>query len=92
MNYEFSDYKGLQVTHIEALNPFNSKLITLTSRGGLRTFSAILALCVACPVRTALNSHSQFFFALGSYDFLAMLEGKIGVSLFFKGSTGKIAM
>ena len=33
-------------TLINALNPFNSKLMTLTPRGGLWTFSAVLALCV----------------------------------------------
>ena len=41
-----------------ALNPFNSKMITLTPRGGLWTFSAILAhcappLCVACFAKKA---------------------------------------
>ena len=37
----------LHETHIVALNPFNSKLMTLTPRGGLWNFSAILALCGA---------------------------------------------
>ena len=46
LNYKFLDSKGLQVTHMEALNPFNSKLMTLTARWGLWTFSVILALCV----------------------------------------------
>ena len=33
--------------YMDALNPFTSKLMTLTLRGGLWTFSANLALCVA---------------------------------------------
>ena len=34
---------GLQGTHMEELNPINSKLMTFTAMGGLWTFSAILA-------------------------------------------------
>ena len=30
MNYNFLDSEGLQGTHMDALNPFNSKLITFT--------------------------------------------------------------
>ena len=33
---------------MDALNPLNSKLMTLTPRGGLWTFLANLAICVAC--------------------------------------------
>ena len=47
LNYNFFDSEGLQGTHMKALNPFNSKLMALTPRGGLWTFSAILALCAA---------------------------------------------
>ena len=41
------DSEGLQGTHMEGLNPFNSKLMTLILMGGLWTFSAILALCTS---------------------------------------------
>ena len=44
MHYYFLVSEGLQGTHMNAINPFNSKLMTLTPRGGLWTFSAILAL------------------------------------------------
>ena len=37
--------EGLQGTHMNALNQFNSKLMAMTPRGGLWTFSTILALC-----------------------------------------------
>ena len=46
MHYNFLDSERLQGTHKNTLNPFNSKLITLTARGGLWTFLANLALCV----------------------------------------------
>ena len=46
LNYKFLDSKRLQVTHMEALNPFKTKSMTLTARWGLWTFSVILALCV----------------------------------------------
>ena len=36
---------GVQGTHIDALNPFSSKLMTLALTGGLWTFLANLALC-----------------------------------------------
>ena len=39
--------EGLQGTHMDALNTFSSKLMTLTPRGGLWTFWAKLALCAA---------------------------------------------
>ena len=45
MHYNFLVFEGLQGTHMNALNPFNSKLITLIPQGNLETFSAILALC-----------------------------------------------
>ena len=38
---------GFQETHMNALNQFSSKLMTLTPRGGLWTFLANLALCAA---------------------------------------------
>ena len=58
MHHNFLGSEGLQGTHIDALNPFSSKLMTLTPRGGLWTFSAILAhcappLCVACFAKKA---------------------------------------
>ena len=34
-NMTFWGPRGLQGTHIDALNPFSSKLMTLTLRGGL---------------------------------------------------------
>ena len=56
MHYNFLVSEGLQGTYMNALNPLNSKLMTLTPRGGLWTFSAILALCAVrrittCPPR-----------------------------------------
>ena len=39
--------KGFQETHMDALNQFSSKLMTLTLIEGLWTFLAILALCAA---------------------------------------------
>ena len=53
------DSDELQATHMEALNPFNSKLMTLTARGGLWTFSEILALWatqLTAPSKTDANS------------------------------------
>ena len=47
MHYNFLVSEGFQGTHVDALNPFVSKLMPLTPRVGLWTFSAILALCVA---------------------------------------------
>jgi len=35
LNYNFLDSDRLQGTHIDALSPFNSKLMTLIPRGGL---------------------------------------------------------
>ena len=35
---------------------------------------------------------SKILFVLGSYEFLAMLEGKIGVTPFFKVQSGKITV
>ena len=40
MNYNFLDCEGLQGTHMDALNPFNSKLITFTW-GDFSPFCAI---------------------------------------------------
>jgi hypothetical protein len=56
--------------------------------------SAILAIFQTglgwlCTVSAALKNPSQdfkFFFALGADELLAMLEGKIRVTPFFKGS------
>ena len=56
--------------------------------------SAILAIFQTgprwpCTVSAALKNPSQIskiIFALGAYEFLAMLEGKIRVTPFFKGS------
>ena len=45
--YNFFYSEGLRGTHTDALNPFNSKLMTMTPRGGLWTFSSNLDLCVA---------------------------------------------
>ena len=47
VHHNFLGSEGLQGTHIDALNPFSSKLMALTLRGGLWTFLANLALCVA---------------------------------------------
>ena len=43
----FEVFEGLHGTHTDASSPFSSKLMTLTHRGGLGTFSANVALCVA---------------------------------------------
>ena len=52
MHYNLLHSEGLQGTHMDALNPFDSKLMTLNQRGGLWTFPANLALCAAyvCPL------------------------------------------
>ena len=47
MHDNFLWSKGLQETHINVLNPFSSKCMTLTLRGGLWTFLGNLALCAA---------------------------------------------
>ena len=47
VHHNFLGSEGLQGTHIDALNPFSSKLMTLTLRGGLWTFLANSALCGA---------------------------------------------
>ena len=46
LHYIFLGSERLLGTHMNALNPFNSKRMTLTARRGLWTFLAILALCV----------------------------------------------
>ena len=43
MYYNFLVSEALQGTHMNAIYPFNSKLMTLNPRGGLWTFSAILS-------------------------------------------------
>ena len=48
VNHNFLGSEGLQGTHIDALNQFSSKFMTLTQRGGLLTFLVNLALCAAC--------------------------------------------
>ena len=47
VHHDFLGSEGLQGTHIDALNPFSSKLMTLALRGGLWTFLRNLALCAA---------------------------------------------
>ena len=47
MNYNFLVSEGLQETHMNSLNPFNSNLMILSPRGGLWTFSTMLALCAS---------------------------------------------
>ena len=47
VHHNFLGSEGLQGTHIDALNPFSSKLMTLILRGGLWTFLWNLALCAA---------------------------------------------
>ena len=49
VHYNFGGSEGLQGTHIDALNPFSSKFMTLTLRGGLWIFLANLALCATRP-------------------------------------------
>ena len=48
MHHNFLGSEGLQATHIDALNPFTSKSMTLTPRVGLWTFSQNLTLCEPC--------------------------------------------
>ena len=48
VHHDFLGSEGVQRTHMDASNPFRSKLMTLTLWGDLWTFSANLALCVAC--------------------------------------------
>ena len=74
MHYHFLMSEGLQETHIDALNPFRSKLITLTPRGGLWTFSAILALCAPPPIRAHARLVSIIYL---SYFFRQITEGKV---------------
>ena len=53
VHHNFWGSEGLQGTHIDALNPFSSKLMTMTPRGGLLTFSTNLALCAAVAAAAA---------------------------------------
>ena len=59
MHHNFWGSEAIQGTHIDALNPFSSKLMALTLRGGLWTFLANLALCatqLTAPSKTDANS------------------------------------
>ena len=47
MHCDFLGSDGLQETHMDAFKPFNSKLVTLTMRGGFFTKFAALAHGVA---------------------------------------------
>ena len=47
MNCDFLGSVGLQETHMDALKPFNSKLVTLTMRGGF--FKKFAALAHGAP-------------------------------------------
>jgi hypothetical protein len=58
MHHKFLDSEELQGTHWNTLNPFNSNLMTLNLRGGLRTFPTNLALCV--PSRNVARSLDYF--------------------------------
>ena len=49
VHHNFSELEKLQGTHIDAVNPFSSKVMTLTLWGGLWTFVANLALCALRP-------------------------------------------
>ena len=60
LNHNFLDSEGLQGTHMEALNPFNSTLMTLIPRGVLWTFLANLALCVPLGGVHKLNSVTKW--------------------------------
>ena len=60
VHHNFWWSEGLQGNHIDALHPFSSKLMTLTLRGGLWTFSANLALCA--PVDDANSALLKRFF------------------------------
>ena len=64
VHHNFLGSEGLQGTHIDALNPFSSKLMPLTLRGGLWTFLANLALCGArrwgCRTQAFRNASSFF--------------------------------
>ena len=66
--------EGFQGTHVDALSPFNSKLTTLNPRGGLWTFSAILALCAPPPIRAHARLVSIIYL---SYFFRQITEGKV---------------
>ena len=59
MYYNYLVSEGLQGTHMNALNPFNSKLMTLPPKGGLWTFSAILALCAPFSKIVKIRSNSR---------------------------------
>ena len=59
VHHNFWGSEAIQGTHIDALNPFSSKLMALTLRGGLWTFLANLALCatqLTAPSKTDANS------------------------------------
>ena len=47
VHHNFWGSERLQGTSIDALNPFSSKLMTSTLKGGLRTFLANLVLYMA---------------------------------------------
>ena len=47
MHCDFLGSVGLQETHMDALKPFNSKLVTLTMRGGF--FKKFAALAHGAP-------------------------------------------
>ena len=49
MHCDFLGPDGLQETHMDAFKPFNSKLVTLTMRGGFFTKFSALAHGVAPP-------------------------------------------
>ena len=73
VHHNFFGSEGLQGTHIGALNPFSSKLMTLTLRGGLWTFLANLALCATC-----LSSGLTRCFGFGGHGSL-QLDGEAGI-------------
>ena len=50
LNFNFLGSEGLQETHMNALNQFSSKWMTLTLRGGLWTFWVNLALCAPATI------------------------------------------
>ena len=74
VHHNFLGSEGLQGTHIDALNPFSLKLMTLTLRGGLWTFLANLALCVPSHLRRCCFQSSWL------WQFRNMIPYKMGFS------------
>ena len=59
MNHDFLVSEEIQGTLVDALNPFSSKSITLTTRGNLWNFSTNLALCPAIQIGELIKKNQM---------------------------------